>query len=60
MKRSKKREKDAEKFSKGSAVRHKHNQGTWDDYMRQYGYREYPCQKHNKPFCEECYGKEED
>ena len=31
---------------------------TWDEYMRTYGYREYPCLKHDRPFCEECYGPE--
>lgn len=31
---------------------------TWSDYMRNYGYREYPCIKHDKAFCLECYGPE--
>ena len=29
---------------------------TWGDYMKNYGYREYPCQDHGLPFCEKCYG----
>jgi hypothetical protein len=29
---------------------------TWSDYMKNYGYREYPCLDHGLPFCEKCYG----
>lgn len=29
---------------------------SWSDYMKNYGYREYPCVAHERPFCEECYG----
>lgn len=29
---------------------------SWSDYMKNYGYREYPCEAHGCPFCEECYG----